>query len=83
MAAITFTVNDALVPRIAAGFRIYYPDLIGTDGQVIRQGVIRLVADTLAPIEAQQAANTLGAQAQTVYTTQLGQSRVDVQGGVI
>lgn len=80
MAQLTFTVPDALVPRVVAALLFAYPDLEGTQAQVAKAGVRRLIADQLARAEA-RAAELAGYDAMVASAeTARQQAAVDAAG---
>ena len=55
MATLTFTVPDALVPRLVAARQVRYPERTGAPGVIARSGVRRLLQETLAAAESRAA----------------------------
>lgn len=48
MATLTVTVPDVLVPRIVEAIQERFPDATGTPAQIGREGIKRLLGETLA-----------------------------------
>ena len=58
MANLQLTVPDDLVPRIVDALKSRFPDLTGTNAQVAKEGIKRLLAEALAAAESRAAETT-------------------------
>lgn len=71
MATVTITAPDAWVPRIVAAIKARYPDLTGTDAEVAREGVARMLRDSLRTAEYSRVEAELKAQFDAERATRL------------
>lgn len=55
MASLQLTVPDDLVPRIVDALTARFPDLTGTNAQIAKEGIKRLLTEALAAAESRQA----------------------------
>lgn len=71
MATVSITVPDAWVPQIVTALKRRYPDLTGTDAAVGREGVARMVRETLRASEGDRITRDLQASLESQRASQL------------
>lgn len=72
MAVVSVNVPDAIVPQVLASLRRRYPDMVAlTDAAAGREGVARILRETLQAAEADRVERGLRAQLEQARADQL------------